>query len=182
MTTALAVALARLRGLEAEATAILATHEAATARAVTLEGSYERLAGLSLAQDELFREALRAVEAELFRAAHVLAWAGFIDYLHHMLVPVRAADLATVQPKWKLSGPEDLREQSDHQVIEAAKAAGVVGKTMMKALHGLLNRRNECAHPSEYFPDLNQTLGYLSELFARIEVLQRGAATQPAGR
>jgi hypothetical protein len=43
----------------------------------------------------------------------------------------------------------------------------------MKALHGLLNRRNECAHPSEYFPDLNQTLGYVSELFSRIEWLQK---------
>lgn len=42
----------------------------------------------------------------------------------------------------------------------------------MKALHGLLNRRNECAHPSEYFPDLNETLGYIGELFKRIKQLQ----------
>ena len=46
----------------------------------------------------------------------------------------------------------------------------------MKALHGLLNRRNECAHPSDYFPDLNETLGYLSELFQRIEYLERRRA------
>jgi hypothetical protein len=56
-------------------------------------------------------------------------------------------------------------------VIEAGKEAGAYNRTTMKALHGLLNRRNECAHPSEYFPDLNETLGYVGELFKRIKQL-----------
>jgi hypothetical protein len=163
---------ARLASLEAEAQTILATHEAASARVITLEQSYDRLSGLSLDQDELFREALRAVESNLFRAAHVLAWAGFIDYLHNYVLPHHEAALQSVQPKWQLAAPEDLRDQADFQVIQAAKDARVYGKTVMKALHGLLNRRNECAHPSTYFPDLNQTLGYISELFSRIEKLK----------
>ena len=164
--------LARVASLEAEAQAILATHEAASARVITLEQSYERLSGLSLDQDELFREALRAVEGNLFRAAHVLAWAGFIDYFHNYLLPARGAVLQAVQPKWSLGTPEDLRDQADFQVIQAAKDGKVYGKTVMKALHGLLNRRNECAHPSSYFPDLNQTLGYISEWFSRIEKMR----------
>jgi hypothetical protein len=45
----------------------------------------------------------------------------------------------------------------------------------MKALHGLLSRRNECAHASDYFPDLNETLGYVVELFQRIAYLQKRA-------
>ncbi len=43
---------------------------------------------------------------------------------------------------------------------------------MMKALHGLLNKRNECAHPEDYYPSLNDTLGYLDEIFKRIGMLQ----------
>jgi hypothetical protein len=164
--------LAQLASLEADAQTILATHEAASARVMTLEQSYELLTGLSLDQDELFREALRAVESNLYRAAHVLAWAGFVDYLHSYLLPDHQAALQSVQPKWQLGAAEELRDQADFQVIQAAKAAGVFGKTVMKALHGLLNRRNECAHPSTYFPDLNQTLGYISELFSRIEKLK----------
>jgi hypothetical protein len=70
------------------------------------------------------------------------------------------------------SPPEDLREWGEFAVIEAGKEAGAYSKTTMKALHGLLNRRNECAHPSEYFPDLNETLGYIGELFKRIKQLQ----------
>ena len=163
--------------LEAEARRVLATHEAAPSRTVTLEDSYKRLGTLSIAQDELFRESLRAVETELFRAAHVLAWAGFVDFLHTHLATDGLTALNVVRPKWNVAIAEDLREHADHQVIEAGKEAGFYPKSVMKALHGLLNKRNESAHPSEYFPDFNETLGYMSELFQRIAYLQSKAAT-----
>jgi hypothetical protein len=165
--------LERVAALEVGAQGILAAYEESPARVLNLQASYERLSGLSLDQDELFRESLRAVESGLFRAAHVLAWAGFIDFFHNFLIPNHLSALQRERPSWKLSTPDDFRDQADFQVIEAGKVAGVYKNTPMKALHGLLNRRNECAHPSEYFPDLNQTLGYVSELFARIEWLQK---------
>jgi hypothetical protein len=163
--------LARVTDLEADAKAILATHEASSTRVITLEASYAKLDTLSLAQDELFRESLRAVQNELFRAAHVLAWAGFIDFLHDLLVTTHLRALATARPKWTVAAAEDLREYSDFQVIEAGKAASAYANTMMRTLQGLLSRRNECAHPSEYFPDLNMTLGYISDLVDRIKRL-----------
>jgi hypothetical protein len=164
--------LDRIGELDRDAKAILSTHEAAVARVVTLEKSYSDLGALSLDQDELFRESLRAVEAGLFRAAHVLAWAGFIDFLHELLVPTHLAALQRALPKWALTSAEDLREHAEYQVIEAGKTIGAYNKTTMKALHGLLNKRNECAHPTGYFPDLNETLGFIGELFNRIKKLQ----------
>jgi hypothetical protein len=169
--------LGKVVALEAEARRLLALHEASTARTVTLEDSYSKLGKLSLAQDELFREALRAVEAGLFRAAHVLAWAGFIDFLHSYLASDGLAAMQEARPKWNLTSVEDMRDWSDYAVIEAGAAAGFYGKTLMKALHGLLNRRNECAHPSDHFPDFNETLGYLAELFQRVGFLQEKAST-----
>jgi len=69
---------------------------------------------------------------------------------------------------------EDLREVStEYARIEATKVLGLCSKTEMKAYHGLLNKRNECGHPSCYFPDLNETLGYISELLKRIADLQK---------
>lgn len=165
-----------LRGitdLDVEARAVLGTHEASQSRVMTLEHSYVRLSGLSIQQDELFRESLRAVESKLFRAAHVLAWAGFIDFLHSYLVPSHLAVLQEKRPKWNLCTAEDLRDCGEFAVITAGKDAGVYNNTTMKALHGLLNRRNECAHPSDYFPDLNESLGYIGELFKRIEQLHK---------
>lgn len=171
-----AAALRWVAGLEADARAILATHEASSDRILTLEGSYEVLNGLSLDQDQLFRESLKALEARLFQAAHVLAWAAFVDFLHEFLIPDYLTALQAARPKWGLTAPEDLRDWGEFAVIEAGNAAGAYNKTTMKALHGLLNRRNECAHPSEYFPDLNETLGYIGELFKRITQLQAVAA------
>jgi hypothetical protein len=45
----------------------------------------------------------------------------------------------------------------------------------MKAMHGLLNKRNECAHADEYDPSVNDTLGYVDELMKRIRNLQATA-------
>ena len=45
-------------------------------------------------------------------------------------------------------------------------------KKEMKAFHGLLAKRNECAHPTSFYPGLNESLGYVSELLKRIETLQ----------
>jgi hypothetical protein len=70
-----------------------------------------------------------------------------------------------------------LRDWADYAVIDAGATAGFYGKTVMKALHGLLNRRNECAHPSDYFPNFNETLGYLAELFQRVAFLQNKASS-----
>ena len=39
----------------------------------------------------------------------------------------------------------------------------------MKSLHGLLSKRNECAHPSDYEPEFSETIGYVSELLNRIK-------------
>ena len=170
-------ALSRVRRLEVEARAILARHEATPERVVTLEQSYEKLDALSIDQDELFREALRATESGLFRAAHVLAWAGFVDFLHHYLWDNFQGELAVERLKWTVKAAEDLRDYTDHQVIETGKIVDAYSNPMMKALHGLLNTRNECAHPSEFYPGLNDALGYLSSLLQRIKTLQSKIST-----
>jgi len=168
---AVRAALARIAELETEAKAILATHEASSDRVVTIEGSYTKLDDLSLAQDELFRESLRAVRFGLYRAAHVLAWAGFIDFLHNKLADDHLAAITAVRSGWAIASAEDFRQFSDFQVIEAGKDAKVYPAQTMRMMHGWLGRRNECAHPSGYFPDLNMTLGYISDLVDRVRRL-----------
>jgi hypothetical protein len=162
----------RIVALEVDAQRLLAVHESAPARAISLEDSYRRLGRMSVQQDELFREALRAVEVGLFRASHVLAWAGFVDFLHVLVTVQGGAALQAVRPNWTVASAEDLRDYADYQVIETGKELGLYNKTVMKALHGLLNKRNEAAHPSDYFPNMNETLGYVSEIFHRVDRLK----------
>lgn len=165
--------LAKARLFEREAHVILSVHEAAPSRIVILEESYRRLAQLSLSQDELIRQALRCVENQLYRAAHVMVWAGFMDLLEEKLASDGLKKLRAARPKWPINSMEDLREHvSEHQLIEAAREIGLCRKNEMKAWLGLLNKRNECGHPSDFYPGLNDSLGYVSEILQRIEALR----------
>jgi len=161
--------------LAADAHRMLASVESSGSRIITLDESFKVLGELSVKQDDLFREALRCVEAQLYRPAHVMAWAAFVDFVHDILAQDDFLKLNQVRPLWSVKDREDLREHGDYQVIEAAEKCGIYGKTMKKALLGLLNKRNECAHPEDYRPDLNETLGYISELFKRVKSLRKKA-------
>jgi len=82
--------------------------------------------------------------------------------------------LNAARPKLKVTNVDDLREKyTDHGFIEALEAAKLISKSERKAFHGLLTRRNECAHPSDVYPDMNQSLGYLSEIISRLEALKK---------
>jgi len=153
---------------------ILARYETSAARVITLSSSYTSLTALSLKQDELFRQSLRCTENELYRAAHVLAWAGFIDFYEEKISAKKFKKLHAAYSAWsKFKTIDDLRENiTEYQLIDSGRTIGLLTKNETKALHGLLNKRNECAHPSNYFPGLNDTLGYVSELIQRISHLQ----------
>lgn len=159
---------------EKDAHSILAKYETSISRVIVLEKTYQELTGLTLKQDQLFRQSLRCVENELFRAAHVMAWSGCIDYLEERLTSDGFRKLRNARPKWNIKTAIDLREkQTEYSIIEACRDISLFDKSEMKALHGLLNKRNECAHPSDYFPNLNETLGYISELITRIGMFQK---------
>jgi len=170
MIGSLKTILVKTRAFEKEANGILSYAESAASRVITIEDSYRKLTGLSLKQDELFRQALRCTEQGLFRAAHVMAWAGLMDFIEEKLSARKMKRLKSARPNWHYSSMEELREYvSEYQIIEACKDVGLCSKNEMKALHGLLNKRNECAHPSEFYPLLNETLGFISEIIRRIE-------------
>jgi hypothetical protein len=159
--------------MQADLAKHLAKRERSAHRVITLEESFSKLAGLSLKQHELMSEALRCIEHSLYRPAHVAAWTAFVDFLHDWTMePGRLSALQSARSKWALSTKADLGLQTDFALVEALKAAGLIQNNLMKALHGLLNKRNECAHPDEYTPSVNDTLGYLDELMKRIEQLQ----------
>jgi len=165
--------IARAKRFEGEAIVILSKHETSPARVVVLEATYAKLAALSVDQDDLFKQTLRCAENGLFRAAHVMAWAAFMDFLEEKLASDGLVKVGSVRPSWKCANRDDLREyQPEYQIVELTQPLGLCSKNQMKALHGLLNKRNECAHPSAYYPELNETLGIISEVLQRIRQMQ----------
>jgi hypothetical protein len=165
--------LNRLNAFQTDAHNILGTIESAHSRAITLDVSYQELDSLTLKQDELFRQSLRCVESELFRAAHVMAWAGLVDCLHSLVVSDGFIALNNARSNWNIQSIEDLAERfTEHALIEAIYVMNLITKSESKALFGMLSKRNECAHPGDYFPGLNETLGFISEIMARLKRLQ----------
>ncbi len=155
-----------------EARSILSHYESSTARIITLEESYAKLANLSLKQDDLLIQALRCIENNVFRAGYVLAWAALMDFLEEKIA-TNFPLLRQLRPKWPVKTIDDLRDVgSDYQIIELTRQAGYCTKTEDKALKGLLNRRNESAHPTDYDPQLNEALGFISEILQRLQKLQ----------
>ena len=163
----------RVQNFEAEAHAILSTHEGAGAsHVVVLEQSYEALGLLNLKQDDMMRQALRCAESGLFRAAHVMAWAACMDYIEDKLSEDNLVKLKAARPDWKGKDIHEIGEYiSEYQLVEALKLLGLTTKNENQALLGLLRRRNECAHPTGYLPQLNETLGYIAEVLQRVAKL-----------
>ena len=131
---------------------------------------------LSDQQIELFRQAKRCIENEIFRAAHVVAWIGFMDYLGDQLtaygIKKIIADKENLS-KLKIENIDDLREiVTDHAIIIMLREIKVFSRLEMTSIHGLLSKRNECAHPTNYRPGLSETVGYVNELLKRIEEIQ----------
>lgn len=166
---------ARVAAFSSAAHELFARHETSKAsRVISLTETWRDLGGMSLLQDALFRDALLCVERGLYRAAHVMAWAGFMDLLEEKIASDGFVALHAKRPKWKTyTTVEELRENVvEYQLLEVARDLGLLSKTATKTFLGLLSKRNECAHPSGYEPDLNQSLGYVAELLARIRTLQ----------
>jgi len=169
----LAEVMRRVVGAERIARRILSAHEASASRVVTIEDTYKRLGKLSISQDDLFRQALRAIEHQLYRSAIVMAWAAFMDFAEEELGQDGFNAVNARYTAWKISDVEDLRDKvNDYQIVEALGSVKLCTKGAKKSLHGMLSTRNECAHPSDFFPGLNDAMGFVSQVLQRIETMK----------
>jgi len=167
--------LSKAELFKAEAHKVLQTHEASSgSRIIQLEQTYDSLSLLNLKQDDLFRQAIRCAENGLYRAAHVMAWAACEDFIEEKLSEDGLVKLKSQYPSWRGA---DIREMAEYtperQFVDAMTPLGLATKNETAAFVGLLLKRNECAHPTGYYPDLNQTLGYMSEILHRLKVLSQ---------
>jgi hypothetical protein len=164
----------RTLSFQKEAHSILSIHESARSRTVILDGTYAKLKGLSIKQDELLRQSLRCTENILFRAAHILAWVALIDFIQEKLASDGFVKVNLARPRWNITSLDMFREEiNEFQIIEVCKDVGLIKNPQMRILHGFLSKRNECAHPTNFYPDYNQTLGYTADILSQIETLQK---------
>jgi hypothetical protein len=151
-----------------EAHRILAVHAGAIkSRVIVLEDVLRQLASSSLSPDiqSYFREAITCLESDARRAAIVLSWAGIFYTLCEKLYVQHEVALRAARPGWKFANFEELMESyNEFQLIETMKEVKIISKAEMRQFHGLLAQRNQCAHPTRYQPDMNEALGFVSQV------------------
>jgi hypothetical protein len=160
---------------EAEAHALLEAYEDAhQSRVIKLGDVLARLTALNLHQEELFRQALRCAQNEIYLAAHVMAWAALMDLYEEKVASDGLVKVHAAFPKWQVHVTlEDLRENiKEFQLIEAGKKIGLLTHSQMKSLHGHLHARNQAAHPTGFDPGINETLGYIESLIKLAAVIE----------
>jgi hypothetical protein len=108
-----------------------------------------------------------------------MAWAAFMDFYEEILESDGLSALRRERPSWThTTTMDDLREyQAEFALLSLAQPLNLATKNEMKALQSLLNKRNQCAHPSSYSPDLNATLGYISDTLHYIGLLHGKSPT-----
>ncbi len=159
---------------EGAAHSVFSMYEGSKSRVISLHETKQTLAALSVAQEKLFTEALNCTRESYFRAAHVLAWAAFMDFLEEKLASDGLVKFHTARPKYaKHLALEELRDiVKDYEFVTISKELLLITKAKMKTIHGLLSQRNECAHPGSSEPTMNETLGYISKLLRYIKEIQ----------
>ena len=164
--------LAGVKNFEREAASIFEGHEAALAtRAYHATESLRKVSHLTFAQADALKQAVRCVEAGLYRAAFVMAWTAIADLILEVAIK-ETAIVSARRPTWSFTDKTSLAEErSDYAIVLALKESGILSKGKMKSLHGMLHRRNECSHPSTFHPGPNEALGFIDECIATAKSL-----------
>lgn len=164
----------RIASFEAEAHALLEKHEDAhRSRVIKLGSIVKQLSSLNIRQEGLFRQAIQCSETGIYLAAHVMAWAAFMDLYEEKLASDGLQSVCRAYPKWPTSSLEDLRENvNEFQLIEAGKQVGLLTKGQHKSMQGHLHTRNQAAHPTGFDPGINETLGYIESLIKLAKALE----------
>ena len=164
-----------VNNLEKDAHKIFSKYELSKSRVISLEQSKSKLSNLSINQDKLLKDAIFCIEKGIYRPAYVMAWAAFIDLYEEKIASDGLNKVHQVRPAWsKFKNIEELRENIvENQLIEVGKEIGLLTKHEVSILKVNLKKRNNCAHPSDFVPDMNETLGYLSEIMKYIEKISK---------
>lgn len=157
--------LSRAERAEEAAHRVLAGHELAQSRVVLLDKLLKDLAGLPVDVRDYFEEATGCLEIGAFRAAIVLAWAGFFHTVMERLFDDHASDVRNKRPKWAFNDLDELKEaSSESQLLDVAREVKLLTRSELREYQGQLATRNRCAHPTLYSPSLNRAVGFVDDM------------------
>ncbi|MCW2800501.1 MAG: hypothetical protein JWQ70_1973 [Aeromicrobium sp.] len=126
------------------------------------------VAALSEVSSAEFSTAHLALEYKLMRPAHVAAWNGYVALALMRMANDDFHALRRIRPKWDVTSIEDVAMRTPGRtLIDLLVELRIVGADQEFALAALLQRRNDCAHPTSFEPTIEQTADYLDDILDR---------------
>jgi hypothetical protein len=122
---------------------------------------------------EFVEEAIRCLEAGLYRAAVVLSWIGAISVLYNHVIQSRLAEFNVEarrrNVKWQDAQTSDgLARMREHEFLQVIEAISVIGKSVKDELETGLRLRNGCGHPNSLRVRENRVLAHLESLILNV--------------
>ncbi len=98
-------------------------------------------------------EAVKCLEAKLYRSAIVTCWVGAIAVLYDAVIALHLsafnAEATKRDSKWRLAKTaDDLSRMKEFDFLQILPAISVVGKNVKDELETCLKLRNGCGHPN----------------------------------
>jgi hypothetical protein len=118
-------------------------------------------------------EAVKALEAGLFRSAAVLAWVGAVALIYDYVVKHKLAEFnqeaTSRNSKWKAAtNADDLTRMKEHDFLQILPVISIVGKNVKEELEGCLRFRNGCGHPNSMRVGEARTASHIETLILNV--------------
>lgn len=123
---------------------------------------------------DFVEEAIRCHEAELYRAAIVMAWLGAMDVLHrhvfdNRLSAFNAEASRVTGGKWKAArSRDDLGKMKEVDFLDRIEGLSIIGKNAKAQLMVALDLRNGCGHPNSLRVGVNKSAAHIETLLQNV--------------
>ena len=122
---------------------------------------------------EFVLEAVKCLEAGLYRSSIVMSWISAVGVLHQEIIqnhlPAFNAEMARIDVKWKTAKTaDDLGLVKESVLLDRLVALSIIGKNVKIQLQKCLDLRNGCGHPNSLKVGLNATANHLEILLLNV--------------
>lgn len=118
-------------------------------------------------------EAVRALEAKLYRSAIVLSWVGAVSVLFEYVLDNCLGEFNTEalrrDSKWKVAkNQDDLARMKEYDFLQLLAAISVLGKNVKDELEVCLKLRNGCGHPNSLIVGEHKASAHVETLIQNV--------------
>lgn len=134
----------------------------------------KQLSSISNVDTQIFvAEAVRCLEAKLYRAAIITSWVGAVAVLYDTVIGSHLttfnAEALKRDTKWRIAkNADDLARMKEFDFLQILPAIGVLGKNVKDELEVCLKLRNGCGHPNSLVVGEHKASAHVETLIQNI--------------